>query len=61
MKRTRIYTGQRCSCKRGIDRNNCPQCEGTGQVIDFRAMRVALDMARKLMEATAPEMMNEND
>jgi len=34
-------TGQRCGCKPGIYRDNCPQCEGTGWVIDFRAIREA--------------------
>jgi hypothetical protein len=24
-----------CHCKRGIQRDNCPSCEGTGQAIDF--------------------------
>jgi len=32
-------TGQKCTCKRGEQRDNCPQCEGTGWVIDFRAIR----------------------
>jgi hypothetical protein len=32
-------TGQRCHCRRGIERDNCPQCEGTGMVIDFAAIR----------------------
>jgi len=32
-------TGQRCSCKPGIYRDNCPQCEGTGWIVDFRAIR----------------------
>lgn len=32
-------TGAKCSCKRGIQRDNCPNCEGTGWVIDFRAIR----------------------
>lgn len=32
-------TGERCSCRRGIERDNCPQCEGTGMRIDFRAIR----------------------
>ncbi len=32
-------TGQRCTCKRGQERDNCPRCEGTGQVIDFAAIR----------------------
>ena len=30
-----------CSCKRGQQRDNCPQCEGTGQRIDFAALRAA--------------------
>lgn len=30
----------RCSCKRGVMRDNCPECEGTGERIDFRALRV---------------------
>jgi hypothetical protein len=32
-------TGQKCSCKRGVERDNCPNCEGTGMVIDFRKIR----------------------
>jgi hypothetical protein len=32
-------TGQPCTCHRGIERDNCPQCEGTGQRIDFAAIR----------------------
>ena len=32
-------TGAKCSCKRGIERDNYPNCEGTGMVIDFRAIR----------------------
>lgn len=31
-------TGQRCGCKRGVQRDNCSNCEGTGQVIDFAAI-----------------------
>jgi hypothetical protein len=31
-------TGAICSCKRGQERDNCPNCEGTGQAIDFRAI-----------------------
>ena len=26
-----------CGCRRGIERDNCPSCEGTGQLIDWRA------------------------
>lgn len=32
-------TGQRCGCRRGQERDNCPACEGTGQQIDFAAIR----------------------
>jgi hypothetical protein len=32
-------TGQSCHCKPGIQRDNCPSCEGTGQKIDFKAIR----------------------
>lgn len=32
-------TGARCFCKRGVQRDNCPECEGTGWRIDFRAIR----------------------
>jgi hypothetical protein len=32
-------TGERCTCKRGVHRDNCPECEGTGWRIDFRAIR----------------------
>ena len=32
-------TGQRCTCRPGIQRDNCPACEGTGQRIDFAAIR----------------------
>lgn len=35
----RPTTGQACTCKIGDERDNCPQCEGTGLVIDFRAIR----------------------
>lgn len=32
-------TGARCGCRRGVERDNCPNCEGTGFVIDFAAIR----------------------
>jgi len=32
-------TGQRCFCRKGIARDNCPSCEGTGWQIDFAAIR----------------------
>lgn len=30
-----------CSCRRGIERDNCPACEGTGTRIDFAAIHAA--------------------
>jgi hypothetical protein len=32
-------TGAVCDCKAGRERDNCPKCEGTGEVIDFAAIR----------------------
>ena len=32
-------TGQKCHCRPGQARDNCPDCEGTGWRIDFKAIR----------------------
>lgn len=32
-------TGQACYCKPGRQRDNCVNCEGTGQKIDFARIR----------------------
>jgi hypothetical protein len=32
-------TGRTCSCKRGVMRDNCSACEGTGFAINFSAIR----------------------
>jgi len=32
-------TGERCACKPGMQRDNCPSCEGTGWRIDFATIR----------------------
>ena len=32
-------TGASCACRRGLQRDNCPNCEGTGLVIDFAKIR----------------------
>lgn len=34
-------TGERCHCRRGVERSNCPDCEGTGYKIDFARIRAA--------------------
>lgn len=34
-------TGVKCHCKPGMIRDNCAVCEGTGQRIDFAAIRAA--------------------
>src|SRR5262249_48272758 len=42
MKRKKEYqpkTGEPCHCKPGVERSNCPDCEGTGMRIDFAAIR----------------------
>jgi len=32
-------TGEKCHCKKGVERDNCADCEGTGWKIDFKAIR----------------------
>lgn len=32
-------TGEKCSCRPGTQRDNCPDCEGTGWRIDFAKIR----------------------
>lgn len=42
MKKIKAYqpkTGQACGCKKGVQRDNCPSCEGTGMMVDFKAIR----------------------
>ncbi len=47
-------TGQHCSCRAGQQRDNCPQCEGTGWCIDFAAIRAA-SKARAAIKSTTQE------
>ena len=57
-------TGAPCTCKRGAQRDNCPECEGTGQVIDFRAIRAAkptTDLYQRVTEAGIPTDSHESD
>ena len=35
----RPNTGITCGCRKGIQRDNCINCEGTGFMIAFRAIR----------------------
>ena len=40
----RVYqpkTGERCHCRPGMERDNCPDCEGTSWKIDFKKIREA--------------------
>lgn len=32
-------TGEKCGCRYGLERDNCPRCEGTGWKIDFKKIR----------------------
>jgi hypothetical protein len=40
-------TGAKCSCRPGVYRDNCPNCEGTGWVIDFALIRAEADTRRR--------------
>lgn len=48
-------TGARCTCKRGIARDNCPTCEGTGMVIDFAAIHARKPKPRVCKGCGKPE------
>lgn len=45
-------TGAKCHCRPGIERDNCPTCEGTGWKIDFRLIR---QITRKHIEERQAE------
>jgi hypothetical protein len=32
-------TVEKCPCRKGTERDNCPRCEGTGWKIDFEKIR----------------------
>lgn len=51
-------TGERCTCRRGMERDNCPRCEGTGQVIDFARVR-ALSKVGRLSRAALVDVLDE--
>ena len=40
-------TGAKCGCRAGIQRDNCLRCEGTGWVVDFKAIRAAVEAKHK--------------
>ncbi len=51
-------TGAPCGCKRGVQRDNCPRCEGTGYAIDFReihAERRRREAAKVAQAAQVPQ------
>ena len=43
-------TGEFCHCKKGTQRDNCQDCEGTGMIIDFAAIRKVTAAHRQLQE-----------
>jgi len=50
-------TGTPCHCKRGQQRDNCPTCEGTGQRIDFAAIRARVSPAVNKYDALAEKFL----
>jgi hypothetical protein len=49
-------TGEPCTCRRGMQRDNCPACEGTGWRIDFAAIRARYDDMDNPIIATQREI-----
>ena len=47
-------TGQPCACRKGRERDNCPACEGTGQRIDFAAIRARVREELAKREPSTP-------
>jgi len=52
-------TGFKCGCRRGIQRDNCPACEGTGWLIDFAKIR-ARNAEPAKSETSQPEKARSN-
>ena len=50
-------TGTPCHCKPGQQRDNCPTCEGTGQRIDFAAIRAKVSPAVNEYDAQAEKFL----
>ena len=49
-------TGAKCYCRKGVQRDNCPNCEGTGYVIDFA--RIRKEVAEKMKQAETSKQIN---
>lgn len=49
-----------CGCKRRIQRNNCPQCEGTGVPIDFGRIHRERGYADGLKAGAADKLLGES-
>ncbi len=47
-------TGAKCGCRRGVWRDNCPNCEGTGWVINFAAIQMRRTIKSKPELYTCP-------
>jgi hypothetical protein len=60
-------TGRRCACRPGLERDNCPRCEGAGWVIDFarihraRRARNEVDRLRALCDWLEAEEIEHDD
>jgi RecJ-like exonuclease len=54
-------TGEPCACKPGVQRDNCPACEGTGQRIDFAAIRARAEFRASLCGTRKTERRGTDD
>ena len=49
-------TGKKCSCKKGLERDNCSKWEGTGKEINFPLINLISDMKRKNGQENLPSI-----
>ncbi len=58
MKHYRPKTGKQCRCERGVERDSCPLCEGTGWEIDFAEIRSQTESTMIVDKLLENETMN---
>lgn len=51
-------TGAKCTCRKGVQRDNCASCEGTGYRIDFKRVRESKSMTIDLPSYWASYLIN---